>query len=357
MQAGDLMGAGARARLARASALALARASALALVCAAAVALTSLAAFVPAAAAKQASTQQQRTTTYSVSAQPASGGALAAKKKKQKKPAVTRSASAAFAQASNASATAACPKGTHISGGGFTVSPNFTPPGTGLRSMNSTSHPSGNRSWTGGGSAYATPTASGGFTTFARCESNAKGQLAVRSSSSVSISPGAGQNMIFNCPPTTHVLTGGYAAPSLGAFAFAAASARIVVLASRRTGTGQWTISAYNNSSSPAAATLSGYVVCALNGKGRGVSQASAFQPVVNDSRTSADATCTKKQYAVGGGFVVSPATFPGSVPFVGVDEFQPVGKRGWHTALHEFVPYGLPPGSTLQTIAYCKKA
>jgi len=321
------------------------------------IALAALIALPPVAgAAKKARTKGERTATYSVGAP---SGAIVAKKKKKKKknPAVTRSASSPFTQSSNAAATASCPKGTHVSGGGFSVSPNFEPATTtGLRSMNSTSHPASNRSWTGAGSAYATPTATGSFTTFARCESNSKGQIAVRSSSSDSIPPGVGQNMIFNCPPTTHVLTGGYAAPSLGAFAFAAASARIVVLASRRTGPGQWTISAFNNSSAPAAATLTGHVVCALNGKGRGVSEASAFQPVVNDSRTSADATCSKKKYAVGGGFVVSPATFPGSVPFIGVDEFQPVGKRGWHTALHELF-LAVPPGSTLQTIAYCKKA
>lgn len=282
----------------------------------------------------------------------------AKKKKKGKSPAVTRSATTPFTQGSNASATASCPKGTHISGGGFSVSPTFDPNSTtGLRSMNSTSHAASNKSWTGGGSAYSTPTASGSFTTFARCERDSRGALAVRSSSDVTVNPGVGQNMVFNCPATTHVLTGGYAGPSLGTFNFAAASARIVVLASRRTGPGQWTISAYNNSASPAAVTLTGYAVCARNGKGQSVSQASTFQPISDNARTSADATCSKKKYMVGGGFVVSPATFPGSVPFIAVDENQPVGKRGWHTALHEFVPFALPAGSTLQAIAYCKKS
>jgi hypothetical protein len=279
-----------------------------------------------------------------------------AKKKKGKSPAVTRSASVPLTQSSNATATATCPKGTHISGGGFNVAPNFTPPSTGLRSMNSTSHDASSKSWTSGGSAYATPTASGSFTTFARCERDSRGKLAVRSNSGVSISPGVGQNMIFNCPPTTHVLTGGYAAPSLGAFAFSSSSHRIVVLASRRTGPAQWTISAYNNPLAPSAVTLTGYAVCEHNGKGQSVSEASAFAPVVDNGRTSADATCSKKKHVVGGGFVVSPVTFPGSVTVMGIDEFQPVGKRAWHTGLHE-LPIPLPPGSSLQAIAYCKKS
>jgi hypothetical protein len=285
--------------------------------------------------------------------------AAEAKKKKKKKgsPAVTRSASAPFTQSSNATVTAACRKGTHVTGGGFTVSPNFNPgTTTGLRSMNSTSHPASNKTWTSGGSAYATPPASGTFTGYARCEKDSAGKLAIRASSTATITPASGQNMTFNCPPGTHVVSGGYAAASLGAFTFAAASARIVVLGSRRTGPGQWMISAFNNSNSPAAADLTGYALCELNGKGQSVSEASAFAPVVDDGRTAADATCSKKKHVVSGGFLVSPATFPGSVPFIGVDEFQPSGKRGWHTALHEFVPFALPPGSALQTIAYCKK-
>jgi len=281
----------------------------------------------------------------------------AKKKKKKGSPAVTRSSAVPFTQASDATVTTACPKGTHVTGGGFVVSPNFDPNSTtGLRSMNSTSHPSGNKSWTSGGSAYATPPASGSFTGFARCEKDSVGKLAVTANSTATISPGAGQNMAFNCPPGTHAISGGYSGPSLGAFTFAIASARIVVLGSRRTGAGQWTISAYNNSSSPASATLTGYATCELNGKGQSVSEASAFAPVVDNGRTVADATCSKKKHVVSGGFLVSPATFPGSVPFIGVDENQPTGKRGWHVGLHEFPPFALPPGSSLQATAYCKK-
>jgi hypothetical protein len=277
-------------------------------------------------------------------------------KKKKGKTAVTRSASTPFTQSSNATTTATCPKGMHASGGGFAVSPNFTPPNTGLRSLNSTSHQSGVRTWNGGGSAYASPTASGSFTTYARCESNSRGHVTVRASSDASLQPAFAQSLIFNCPPGTHVLTGGVSGSSLASFAFNVASARIVVVASRRTGQGQWTVTAFNNEDSPAAATVTGYATCERNAKGRSISTASATVPVADNARTSADATCSKKKYAIGGGFVVTPLP-PGNIPFVGIDESAPVGKRGWHVGLHEFVPFTLPAGSALQTIAYCKKS
>ena len=34
----------------------------------------------------------------------------------------------------------------------------------------------------------------------------------------------------------------------------------------------------------------------------------------------------------------------------------QGVGKRSWHTGLHEFPSFTLPAGSALQAFAYCKK-
>ncbi|MGZ5362185.1 MAG: hypothetical protein ACXWZW_11250 [Solirubrobacterales bacterium] len=43
------------------------------------------------------------------------------------------------------------------------------------------------------------------------------------------------------------------------------------------------------------------------------------------------------------------------NLPAVGIDEFQPVGKRGWHMGVHEWQTVALPPGSALRAIAYCK--
>jgi hypothetical protein len=264
----------------------------------------------------------------------------AKKKKKKGKPAVTRTAGVPFAQASNASSSATCPKGTHVSGGGFTVTPSFTPPSTGLLSVNSTSHATGNRTWTGAGSAYQAPTASGSFTAVARCTNNRRGGIAVRGDSQVSLQPAEARNLVFNCPAGTHVLNGGYAGQGLASFATQLSSARIVV----------------NSAQAPSAATVTGYASCEQNRKGRSVSQVAAVAQITDDARASADATCSKKKFVIGGGFVITPLP-PGNVPFAPVDESTPVGKRAWHVGVYAHPAYTMPPGSALQTIAYCKKA
>ena len=277
------------------------------------------------------------------------------KKKKPKNPGTTVSAPLGMISSTSLNGTATCPGKTHATGGGYSIAPSFSPPATGLRTLSSTSYPSGNQDWVTGSSSYATPSATGQFTTFAQCERNTAGRIAIRSSSTLTLAAGAGQNMTFNCPPSTHVISGGYAASSLGTFNFAIASHRIVILQNRRTGVGQWTISAFNNPQSPASSTLTGYAVCEANGKGTAVSEAaSPLTTVVNDARTTADATCGGKVHTVSGGFLVSH-TFPGAAPLVSVDENQPVGKAGWHVGLWEY-PTNLPAGTTLQAFAYCKK-
>ena len=284
--------------------------------------------------------------------------AVDAKKKKKKVAAVTRSATVPFTSGGTQTVTASCPKGKHITGGGFAVAPNFVPSGSsGLRSITATSHSGGAKSWTASGSAFTNPTASGTYTTFARCERDALGQLTNTLSTSGTLNPGVITASSLNCAPGTHAVSGGYAGTGVSNLGNPL-TFRLVVLQSRRTGPGQWTVTAYNSSlgPSPVPVTLTTYVLCERNGKGRAVSEgASASTPLVNDGRASADATCAKKQHAISGGFVVTPNGI-GSVPAVGVDEFNPVGQRGWHLGLHEWQAVVLPPGSAMQTFAYCKK-
>lgn len=308
---------------------------------------------IPAVKTKKAKRKKGKASLAAASSAPAA--AAKKKKKKAKNLASTRSSLSAFASSTSASVQASCVGKTHVTGGGFAVSPSFTPPSTGVRSMNVTSNPSGAKTWTGGGSAYVSPAASGGFTAYARCEKNSAGQIAITGTSTLPISAAAGQNMVFNCPPGTHVISGGYSGTGLATFALNIQSHRIVVLQNRRTGPAQWTISAYNNPNQVNSASLTGYAMCEINGKGKAVSEASSFVPLVDNGRTVGDATCGGKTHMVSGGFLVSPATFPGSVPLVAIDENLPVGKKGWHVGLWEY-PVGLPPGSALQTTAYCKK-
>jgi hypothetical protein len=286
---------------------------------------------------------------------PASAPAAKSKKKKKPKAAVTKTASVAFGSGTQATTTAGCTGKTHASGGGYAIAPSFTAPATGLRSLHAQSSPAGNRGWTSAAGAFTAPAASGNLTGYVRCESNRLGKIATRSSSSLTLNPGVSQNLIFNCAPGTHVISGGFAGTAIANFADPTNGWRIMVLQSRRTGPGQWTVSVYNKQAPGGAATITGFVVCELNGKGRAVSEVAASTALAEDQRRSADATCPKKKHVVSGGFLVTP-TGPGQVPGVGIDENLPVGNRGWHIGLYDFPTVTLPAGATLTGYAYCKK-
>jgi hypothetical protein len=277
-----------------------------------------------------------------------------AKKKKKAKPvATTKSASSPLAAGGTATATATCSGKTHATGGGYSVAPNFVPAATGLRTLPTLNSPLGNKGWSGTAAAYTNPVSSGALSSYARCEKNTAGKIAIRVNSSASLPASSGQSLIFNCPAGTHVISGGFAgAPPTalndpGTFT-------IIVLQSRRTGPGQWTVTGYNRTGAPTS-TLTGFAVCEINAKGSGVSEVSTFTQIASDGRTNGQPTCSKKAHVVSGGFLVSPLP-PGSVPVIGVDETQPVGNRAWHVGLHEFPGFTLPAGSSLQAVAYCKK-
>jgi hypothetical protein len=279
---------------------------------------------------------------------------------KGKSPASTRSSSAPLAAGGSAKASATCTGKTHATGGGFSVSPPFTPPGSGLRSWTTTSNPVGTKTWTASGTAFTSPGTSGTFTTFARCESNSLGRLAVSASNSASLSPGEFRTFDFQCPKNTHAISGGYAGDG-PTDPGNANGWRVDILQSQRTGARDWSISAFVRGSTPpgtAGANVSGFVVCELNQKGVRVGQATASALLVQGARATADPTCPKKQHAVSGGFVISP--LPGGVgssaPVVSLDQDQPSGNRSWHVGLHPWVTAALPPGESLQATVYCKK-
>jgi hypothetical protein len=286
---------------------------------------------------------------------------VAKKKKKKKPPAVTNSGSVAFASGSTQAATANCTGKTHISGGGYSVAPNFVPTGgitgSGLRSTTGITNPVGASAWTASSSAWANPAASGQLTAYARCESNTLGTLAVSLSGSATVLPGDLNTAVLNCPSGTHVLTGGYAGPGLGTFTFNLQSKRFFILQSQRTGAGQWTVTVGNNPNSPSPATISFYALCEQNKKGLSITESSAAAAISNAQRATADASCTGKTHVVSGGFLLSPIPAgSGSIPTAEIDEFQPTSKTTWHLGLHELEPFATAPGSTVQTFAYCKK-
>jgi hypothetical protein len=281
-----------------------------------------------------------------------------ANKKKPKPGARTVSFGVPFSSASTRSETATCPKKTHLTGGGFAVTPHFDPTlNSGLRSVTTTSHPVGARNWTASGSAYDTPPATGIFAAYVRCERNAFARLAVTLSSSATVPPGQAANMVLDCPRRAHVVTGGYSGTGIVGFNHTQPSYRIIPLQSRRTGPREWTVFAANSAFASEGASITAYAVCERNGKGQAVSQASTTSTLAENGRTMADASCPGKRHVVSGGFALSPIpTGAGAIPVTAIDEFQPVGSRGWHLGLHESTLFGLPPGGAVQMIAYCKQ-
>jgi hypothetical protein len=284
-----------------------------------------------------------------------------AKKKKKSNPAVSTTASAPFTSGTSQSLSATCSKGTHISGGGFAVSPNYVPggglSGTGVRAGTATSKPDGAKTWNAATSAWVNPSASGSFSTVARCERDTLGKLTVALSSAQTFQPGQGNSLILNCPGGSHVIAGGYAGNALGSITYVAASFRIILLQSQRTGPGQWTVTAADSQQSPDPATITAYALCEKNAKGTTVSEVGTTVPISENQRSTADATCTGKTHVISGGFALSPIpTVSGNIPVTEIDEFQPTSKKTWHLGLWEAQGYLDPPGSSLREVAYCKK-
>jgi hypothetical protein len=284
-----------------------------------------------------------------------------AKKNKNKGPAVTRTASVPLAPSAQASGTAHCPGKTHVTGGGWSVanpySANGTDPiadDTGTRINHVQSQPVGLRNWIAGAAALANPSGATTFTSFARCESNPYSSTISAISQTSTVPVGEGRNLVLNCAPNAHVLTGGFSFGPPGDLADPFAT-RASVYESRRTDPRTWTIHLINPNSAPSPVTITVNFLCELNRKGTQVSEASSATPIVDNGRTSATATCTGKAHSVAGGFLISP-TEAGAVPAVGVDQMQPVGAKAWQVGLFEYPTFGLPAGSSVTAYSYCKK-
>jgi hypothetical protein len=286
--------------------------------------------------------------------------AVAKKKKKKVQPAITTSASGPLSSSGSGSATANCSGKTHISGGGYAVSPNlsFGPPPSGLNAVSSTSIPAGATGWSAKADAFAVTQSSGSLTTFARCENNSLATIGVVVSGSATVPPGILDNLVIHCPSGTHVVGGGYDGTGLASYALNNSSFRIFILQSRRTALNEWTISAFENSvGNPPSGNVNVAAICERNAKGRSIGEVSTFSSFGNNSRAAGDPTCPPKQHVVSGGYALSPLPAnSGHPPVVGIDEFEPSGNSTWHLGLHTVPTQPQPPGSSVATYAYCAK-
>jgi hypothetical protein len=286
--------------------------------------------------------------------------AVAKKKKKKVQPAITTTAAAPLSSAGSASATANCSGRTHISGGGYAVTPHLTfNPGAGLNSLSSTSIPVGATAWNAKADAFAVPPASGSLTTMARCESNSLSSIGIVVTGSATVAPGTAANLQIQCPAGTHVVGAGYDGTGLAAYTLMNQNLRILILQSRRTALNEWTITAFENSvgTNPPSGTVNVAAICERNARGRSIGEVTAFSPFGNASRASGDPTCPAKQHVLSGGYSLSPLpSSGGSPPVVGIDEFEPVGKSTWHLGLHTIPTQPQPAGSSVATYAYCAR-
>lgn len=281
--------------------------------------------------------------------------------KKKGAPVSTANAVATLAPGSQQAPTARCAKGTHVTGGGWAVSPPYSANGTdfpaigddsGLRIDHLQSQPSGLVSWTAGAAAFNVPPVTGTFTTTARCEKKSVSKTLLGASGNSTLPVGQQATVGVNCPKGSHVLSGGFSIAPAGNLADPFNSFRPQVLESKRRDTRSWELTFVNPNGSPSAATITGNTLCEVNGKGLSISERSASAPIVDNSRTTATASCTGKTHAVGGGFLVTPTVGPA----VGIDQMQPSGTKAWQVGLYEYPRFSLPAGSTLTAYSYCRK-
>jgi len=277
--------------------------------------------------------------------------ASAKKGRKPRARATTRSAETPFSSGTTAAQTARCGGRSHLTGGGFAVSPPFG----GSRTTSVVSFPTDSKEWTASSSAFTTPPASGTFTAYARCESNRLGKT-IQLSLSGTVPPGQVTTALLDCPGRTHAVGGGHAGTPPASLSLADdASLRTFIFESRRRNIRQWAVTAYTRSNSPVPAPFTGYVICERDGKGRNVTQESTIAAIVDNGRTAGDPRCGGKRHVVSGGWSVvdADATIAPAALF---DESHPVGKKGWHVGMSEHPDIVLPASSTLESVAYCKK-
>ena len=270
----------------------------------------------------------------------------------------TASSPVALAPGGQQIATASCPKGTHVTGGGWLDSAPYTANGTnplgddsGLRIVPLQSQPVTLSLWTAGAAALTVPGTAGTYSAIARCESKSVSRIAITTVRSDIVQVSSEGTIDTRCPSGFHVLNGGFSLSPAGNLADPAAF-RAKVAESRRVAANAWEVDVVNPTGAASPATLNTNVICELNGKGVSLTERSAAAPLVDNSRVTATASCTGKTHTVGGGFLVNPKVGPA----VDVDQMQPTGRKGWQVGGYENPGFSLPAGSTLTAYTYCRK-
>jgi hypothetical protein len=287
----------------------------------------------------------------------AAGVAPVATAKKKSPSSTTKLRAIPVPPGGSGSTAVGCPKRNHVTGGGYKVDPSFSPAGlTGARTVAIESVPAIFRSWSAGAAAFTTPGVGANVSIFARCEpDDAIKALQTGPPSPSTIPVGLSQTVTMNCTGGGKILSAGYqmSPPPLLSDPTKRGGS---VLQSRRSGPSQWTLQVGNPSPPEGVGdiALSTRFLCEKGGKS--IKEASSTVAIGDDTRTSADASCPKKQHVISGGFSIAPNVSGAPVPAISVDEFHPNGKTGWHLGLYELSGFALPAGASVTVFAYCKK-
>jgi hypothetical protein len=277
---------------------------------------------------------------------------------KKKAPASTAISSTPLAPGGQVSATARCPKGSHVTGGGWLDSAPYSANGTetlgddsGLRMIHLQSQPAGLTTWTAGAAAFTVPGTTGTYSSFARCERKSISRIAVTTPHTEVIPPSSQKTTGLACPKGTHVLSGGFSISPPGNLADPAAF-RPKVAQSQRVSSTTWAFDLVNPTGFTSAVTFVTTVECELNQKGLNLTEQSSTVPLVDNSRATTTASCVGKTHTVSAGFLLTPTVGPA----VGIDQFGPTGQKSWQVGAYEYPGFTLPGGATISVFAYCRK-
>lgn len=268
-------------------------------------------------------------------------GAMGAKRGPGK--VITKTATVTVAPGASASATARCPRGTNVLGGGFTSLPFGIGAGSQpLGPVPFESHRTGKRSWTASAALFPMATQSGSLTAYAYCRRGAA-RLAQRTATAQTPASmlGVPGTATAICPARKKAVAGG-----LLTTIQIAMNTGAIPISSLRSSARNWTIGA-TGVGPPQRVTA--YAYCAQKGRGR----RSASTSIPGNTVRSLDTPkCKRPKKSLSGGFAVNKPIF-GPIITANITEIfesRRIGRRWRNTGVHA----GTNTSGSLTGYGYC---
>ena len=249
-----------------------------------------------------------------------------------------------------ATATAVCPAGKRLVGGGFGLNPAYDPVSdTGAQSLVQQAFPGDRRAWKVRSFALAGGTESTLYS-IGLCR---EGSI-TRRSLAAPIAAATHLPVRVKCPTNRHVIGGGYRVVSPYDPA-TATGANVSIHTSRRLTEQVWLVGATRDFGEEADVVA--HVFCERDWA-TNVRSARGSVPAEDVGSYTATADCPEGTKVVSGGFKARPLGTPGSAMSTGLFPWISVNrpllhKTGWTATIHNSV--GSLPGARLTVYAYCK--